>query len=363
MASDRFKAEQKLVARLIAGDRSAVAPFVDLAAGPIWSTIVALVGDNADGAAANHAVTEALAARNFARLARFDGRSSLAAFLTFDVRDWLAEQAIRTFSEDPERAWRRFERQYAVDIRRLVKRRFPRAEDEAKRDDVFQEICLKLIEDNFRRIRAYNGDHAFTGYILTVVSRLILDLMRRDAPRLRLPAKVSAMSALHRQVFIAAAWRGVSLDPDALLSALLGKLQPDPTLEEIKAALDQLVADILAARDERGRVRSISLDSEEGAVGQQVAGGRSAEDQMIQDEEAKAHEALIGAIRREAQFLAPQDRAFLDLILNSAEPLPARQVAKLMGVPPEEVYRIRQRVQRWMGRLAGDLKKAATASV
>ncbi len=363
MALDQSKAEHHLVARLIAGDRSAVAPFVDLAAGPIWSTVVALVGDNVEGAEANVAVMQALAARNFARLARFDGRSSLAAFLTLDVRDWLAEQTVRTFSDDPRRAWRRFERQYAADIRRLVKRRFPRPEDETKRDDIFQDICLKLVEDDFRRIRAYRGDHAFTGYILTVVNRLLMDLMRRDAPRLRLPARVSAMAPLHRQVFIAVAWRGVTPDPGALLSALLGKLQPDPTLEEIKTALDDLAADILAARDARSPSRSVSLDSDEGAAGRQVAGGLSAEDQMMEDEEARAREDLIQAVRREAEFLAPQDRAFLDLILSSAEPLPARQIAKLMSLPAEEVYRIRQRVQRWMGRLATDLKKTTTASV
>ena len=55
----------------------------------------------------------------------------------------------------------------------------------ADRATAYQEVCLKLIEDDFRRIRAYGGRGSFTGYILTVVDRILIDLVRRELPRRR----------------------------------------------------------------------------------------------------------------------------------------------------------------------------------
>ena len=352
----------KLVGRLIAGDRKAVDPFLEIAAQPIWSTIVVLVGDGPEGQQTFNDVLEALKARSFARLSRFDGRSSLATFLKLDVRDWLAERTAGGFSTSADKAWRRFERLYAADIRRLVKRRFPKA-DATELDDHFQEICLKLVEDDYRRIRAYKGDHAFTGYILQVVNRLLIDLMRKDAPRLRLPEKINRMSALAKAVFAAGAWRGVSLDAQSMRLALLGEIEPDPTLEDVEQAIHLLIDDIQAARDASRRPKPVPLEGEDGVTTQLRDETLGAEEQMIEAEETQARDRLIQKVWREAQSLPQEERTFLDLILNAGEPLPARQIARLMGVTAEEVYRIRQRVQRWMSRLADDMPKTRRGSV
>jgi RNA polymerase primary sigma factor len=346
----------------MAGDRAAVDPFLAISAQPIWSTIVVLVGDGPEGHQTFNDFLDALKARGFARLSRFDGRSSLATFLKLDVRDWLAERTAGGFSTSADKAWRRFERLYAADIRRLVKRRFPKA-DATELEDHFQDICLKLVEDDYRRIRAYKGDHAFTGYILQVVNRLLIDLMRKDAPRLRLPEKINRMSALAKAVFAAGAWRGVSLEAQAMRLALLGQIDPDPSLEDVQHAIQLLIDDIQAARAASRRPRPVYLDGDDGAATQLRDETPGAEDQMLEAEEAQARDQLIQKVWREAQSLPPEERTFLDLILNAGEPLPARRIASLMGVTAEEVYRIRQRVQRWMSRLADDMPKTQGRSV
>ena len=122
-----------------------------------------------------------LKADDYARLRGFDGRSRLRTYLSLVARDVLADELAGQFSKMPHEAWERFSRYFETDIRSRIGRQLPSKLGRAGREDAYQEVCLKLIENDFRRIRSYGGRGSFTGYILTVVDRILIDLVRRSA--------------------------------------------------------------------------------------------------------------------------------------------------------------------------------------
>lgn len=359
---------KELVARLIAGDRAAAARFADLADVPVWSTVVALMGNNADGREAYSQAIAALSAHRFARLARYDGRASLVSFLVLEVRSWLTEQTAGMFARDPTRAWPWFERLFRADFTRLVGRHFPRG-DAAEREDRLQDVRARLIEDDYRRIRAYKGDRAFGGFILVVVDHLLRDLKRQDIGRLRLPERIARLSPLHRAVFRAGAWHRVTLDVQALRAAVLGQVDPEPTLAAIDTALREVAPDIRAARDAldaaRNARRPASLDGEEGASAWHVSTAETPEAHRLRaEEERSTAERLAWALRRADTDLRPLDRAYLRLVAEAdGEVPPARTIAALLGVPVQEVYGAATRIKRWGARLRETMTKSDDPSV
>jgi RNA polymerase primary sigma factor len=359
-----FADDLNLTAGVIAGDQRAIDRYLDIAATSLWPAVTALVGDGAAAEEAFLGVIEALKANGFARLKKYQGEVRLSRFLILAAREVLGEQTARAFAEAPNQAWRRFDRLFSRDIRRLIQRRFPRADD-AQQHDLYQDVAAKLIENDYARIRSYQGHGAFCGYILTVVNRLLIDLQRREAPRRRLPAEVARASPLLQAIFIEVAWRGVAPDPDRILPAVRAAQTPEPTREEVAAALAQLSDAIVAARASEAKPQEISID---GAAGDAVmiqlrADDLTAEEQMIEAERTRRWDALAAAVRREAASLPAEERVYLDILLSASERLSAREIARQMGVPAEEIYRLQQRVQRWMKKIAAELPKTADASV
>jgi RNA polymerase sigma factor (sigma-70 family) len=358
----------KLVARLIAGEKSAAARFAQLADQSVWSAVVVLVGDNAEGEEAYLAVIKALSDNGFARLKRYDGRSNLSGFLLLEARNCLAERNVSLFASNPDKAWLRLERLYKTDIARLAAKHFPEA-DGATREDLVSDVKLQLIEDNYRRIRAYRGDKAFGGYLLTVVANLMRDLKRQQTGRLRLPERIERLSPLHQAAFRAGAWRRVALDVRSMLAAIHGEIEPEPTPGEMKAALDEIVADILAVRDARYAAinvgKPISLDAEEGSGAINVPDFETPEAVRIRSDEEKAiADRLTDALKRADQDLRPLDCAYLRVLVEAGGDVPkASKIAELLGVPVEQVYGCQTRIKRWGARLAEEMKKNVEASV
>jgi RNA polymerase sigma factor (sigma-70 family) len=52
-------------------------------------------------------------------------------------------------------------------------------------DDLAQTIFLKLIEDDYRKVRAFQGKSSFTTYLYTVINHILLDYMRSKKGRWR----------------------------------------------------------------------------------------------------------------------------------------------------------------------------------
>ena len=73
---------------------------------------------------------------------------------------------------------------------------------------------------------------------------------------------------------------------------------------------------------------------------------------MLLAEEERSRAAIVAAVKAAAADLPTDERLYLQIVFAASEPLPARDIAKLMGYPVEEVYRLKQRTQQWLRGLA-----------
>ena len=356
--------EQALVNAVLSGEAGAPGKFLEHVSTTLWSIVVKLAGDGADGEAAFLHIVASLKADDYARLRGFDGRSRLATYLSLVARDVLADQLAGQFSSTPREAWQRFSRYFETDIRSRIGRQLPSKLGRAGREDAYQEVCLKLIENDFHRIRSYGGRGSFTGYVLTVVDRILIDLVRREMPRRRMPAAVARSTPLDQAVYAAVVWEGCPRDADRLAAALRGRLEQDPTAADIAESIARLAG---IARLERASpaTEAISLDALLGEGGGISIADSSPtpEDHLLLFEEEERRAALVAAVNAAAEKLPTDERLYLQIVFSANEPLPARGIARLMGCPVEEVYRLKQRTQKWLKEITVQLEKNADMSV
>jgi RNA polymerase primary sigma factor len=351
--------ELALVARVRAGDPVATKKFLDVATTTIWRTTSAVVGPRGEAEAALLVVIAALKANGFARLASYDGRSRLSTFLVVVTRDILGEQVAQLFALEPDKAWRRFDLLFGGAIRVLVRRRFPRAQP-ADQEDLFQEVSASLAAQDGKRIRRYSGTGRFGAYVRTVVDRLLIDIMRKEAVRRRLPAKITRLSELHQQIYEAGAWHGVPLEPDRMLEALRGKIDPLPALTDVKAALEHVLEAIIATR---GPDTTIVDQLGEGDASDVASPAPDPEQALIDVEAEAVWERWLERIRLETSALPADQRLYVELLKSTSDPMPPREIARAMAVPVEEIYRLKEQVMRWMRKLLQEVQKNAGASV
>jgi RNA polymerase primary sigma factor len=360
------QSELTLVDAVISEKPLAATRFIEAMSATLWSAVTKLEGDGAQGEEAFLYVVASLKADGYVRLRGFDGRARLSTYLALVTREILADRLARRFDEDPHHAWKRFTRFFESDIRRRVAHRLPRNTGDAVREDVYQDICLALIDDNFHRIRSYGGRGSFAGYVLTIVDRILIDIIRRDAPRRRLPAAIARLSPLDQAVYATIVWDDCSPDVARLVPGLRGRLKRDPDAQEVAESLARVVS---LGRLERAPARRqhdlVSLDAlvEDGGDLPLADPAPTPEDHLLLAEEEHRREALIAAVKAAATGLSAEQRLYLQIVFSAGEPLSARDIARAMGNPVEEVYRLKQRTQRWLKELAAQLNKDSDQSV
>ncbi|HKA80920.1 MAG TPA: sigma-70 family RNA polymerase sigma factor [Xanthobacteraceae bacterium] len=360
------QSERLLVNAMLAGEAAAASRFLERMGDTLWAIVVKLEGAGAQGEAAFLHVVAALEADGYARLKGFDGRARLATYLSLVARDILGDRLARRFSEAPHDAWSRFVRFFESDIRSRIAQQMPRNIGSAAREDAYQEVCLKLIENDFHRIRAYAGRGSFTGYVLTVVDRILIDLIRRDAPRRRLPAAVARSAPLDQAIYAAVVWEGCPRDIERLATALRGRLERDPEAGEIAEALTRVAGIARLERTPPSQpADAISLDRlvEDGGGLSLADSAPTPEDSLLLAEEERSRAALVAAVKAAAADLPTDERLYLQIVFAANDPLPARDIAKLMGYPVEEVYRLKQRTRRWLKEVAVQFEKNSDMSV
>jgi RNA polymerase primary sigma factor len=355
MVQSSPRSELALLGAVRAGDPDAANRLIEAFSPTLWSVVVKLEGEGPHAEAAFLHVVAGLKADGYARLKTFDGRASLATYLAIVARDLLAERLIRDFITTPRHAWTRFERFFGTDLRRRVAQRFPR--DASAREDAYQEVCLRLIESDYRRMRAYDGHGSFTGYILTVIERILIDLVRREAPRRRLPAAIARLSRLDQGVYAAIVWESCPTDAELVAMKLRGRFENDPNPTEIRASIARLASLArLEPAQSSGRGDAGSLDT----AGEVIAiadPGANPEEQLLLAEEERSRTALLVSIKAAAAELPANERLYLQIAFSATDPLPAREISRLMHLPVEEIYRLKQRSQRWLSEMASRLGK------
>lgn len=244
----------------------------------VWTACLILEGSEPGARDAFALIMVGLRANGFRRLRDYDGSSRIETFVILLTREILIERLLGNLVQGRKQGWPALEHFFAADIRRIVARRLPGDDQDEARRDAYQEICLRLVEDDFRRLRAYQGTGSFGGFVLHMVDRLAIDIVRRTLGRGETMAKP----------------RPVQLDGPQWESLPCHGSSPEQS----------------------------ALDAEEDALLTRVAA-------ILTD--------LIDT-------LPATEALYLRIALDSAEPLPAREIARLMGRPVAEVYKIKQKV-------------------
>lgn len=297
-----------------------------------------------------------LAADNFARLAKFDGRARLSSYLRLELRDLLAQRLVRRFVRDRNAGWPVFEAFFKADIVRIISRYFPPAAGGGYDEDKYHDVVSLLIEDDCRRIRAYDGHGSFGGFVLGIVRNLCVDLLRKELPRRRLPAAIARLPALEQEVFRQLYW--ADCPPHELAARLAKKsmLSGAPeavarAVEAVKAALPVTYRADREAEEKRPRLVPLSAVGEGSDDGAELADDRdSPEDHMLVREEDENLEQASAALRAVIAGLAPEIRLYVQLNMSHDPPLPAREIARRMARPVEDIYRMRQLAERVLRR-------------
>lgn len=347
-----------LVRAALAGEAVAAQRLVRRIADRVWAVCGLLAGAEDDARAAFGDVLAALQDNSFARLASYDGRGRLDVFVTLAVRDLLCERLLRLLHDDRHRGWAAFERFFETDLRRIIQRRLPGADHDEARRDAYQDICAAFVEDDFRRLRAYNGTGSFAGFVLRMSDRLMIDQLRQLNSRRRLPAAVERMTPLAQEVFKLVWWRKFPPDPPLLENALRALLDPPPVATTIADALKALGAALPAGPGpgEGTRPRTVSLSALPGEMVDGLIDTESAtpEDALAERQDEAVLANALSALRRAAEALPPDERLYLTVALGGTEPRPAREIARLIQRPVEEVYKLKQRALKRLKDAIGD---------
>ena len=349
MAVGGASEEQTLVGAVLAGDPAAVERFLRAIADTAWSACHRLTRDEGEAREAYAAVCAGLQANGFECLRSFDGRSRLATFVSLVSRDLLAQRLLRLLHEDAQRGWRAFEAFFQADIGRLIQRRLPGVAHDETRRDAYQEVCVALIADDCRRLQAYGGSGSFGGFVLQTADRLLIDFIRGFSLRRRAPAAIVRLPALEQEIFRHVHWRGAAADAASLTKILAQGVRPPPTVDSVAAGLAHvqraLPSGYGAAMSASARFVSLADAPELAEDGPGVSPSVASPEDIATEREAESLLSTAAALLRDVAAALPEaERLYIEIALGGAEPLPAREMARLMQRPVEDVYKLKQRV-------------------
>jgi RNA polymerase primary sigma factor len=325
------------LAALRAGNSVHTAQFVKDISGTVWKSCRVLTGEDAEAREAFAETMASLSANRFARLWGYSGCGTLETFVALSVRDLLAERMLRLVQSDPQRGWIAFECLFNADIVKLIRKRLPHSED--ARLDAYQDVCLALVDNDYRRLKTYNGSGSFAGFVLRTVDHLVIDRMRAAVPRRRLPTGVTRLSELDQEIFKLVCWKGAPEHPDVLATHLCSRFGRMPDSVEIVAALSRVRSFVPSPANLR--LASIPTDKLEEIPSPAEP---SAEDQLVKSEEEEQLAAALEMLSEAIAALPGAERLYLTIVLGATETPPSRDIAHLMQRPVEEIYKLKQRV-------------------
>jgi RNA polymerase primary sigma factor len=331
-----------LVRAVLARDAHATESFLRRIGDIVWRVCRLLTGDEADARDAFTHVLAGLRADQFARLRHYDGRSRLEGYITAAARDLLAQRVLQWLRKERRKGWAAFEKLYANDIRRVILRRLPGPHHEEMRKDAYQEICAAFVADDYRRLSSFSNTGSFSGFVLQAADRLLIDFIRTFRARRRMPAGITRLSALDQAVFRLVYWHDKPADARQLAEALVG-LDPRPSTDDIAASLARVRAQFPQGYEPASQAARVTSLTDADAE-QADRDALSPEESLIAQDDERNIAAAAAALSAVTAELAEADRLYVRIVLGSTEPLPAREIARLMGRPVADIYKLKQRV-------------------
>jgi RNA polymerase primary sigma factor len=346
--------ERELLQAALRSDASAAANLTRALADLVWSACLRLSPDRTAAEAAFGDVMSALRADGFARLKGFDGRARLHVYAALAVRDLLSERVVKMLALNIETGWRSFEAFFAEDIRRIILRNLPGTDHQQNREDAYQSVCEQLLKNDLQRLRAYSGRGSPSGFILHVIENLVIDYVRTVVPRRRLPAPIQRLSWLEQSVFRLIYWE--RLPPESkLLLAQIQRAEPPITAAEVAEAVVRVRAALPSgyAVEAHGPNKMIDISAADQSL---LAGGGelavpTPEDNVIGEQEAWLLEQALAVLKQALPRLDAAERLYLQYALNGH---PAREIARLAGLPVETVHKLAQRVKKQLREEIGE---------
>ena len=339
--------ERELLGAALRGDAAAAATLTRSIADVVWTACLRVTRDRAETESAFREVMAALRANSFARLKGFDGRARLRVYAALVVRDLLSERVVKLLALNADAGWRAFEAFFSDDMRRIVLRNLPGKDQQQNREDAYQSVCEALLKNDLQRLRAYSGRGSPSGFILHVIENLVIDYVRTILPRRRLPAAIQRLSTLDQSVFRLLYWERLPADPSVLLARLL-RAEVPLTAADIAEAVARVRTALPLGYHAEGRSLGQTLDIS-AADGGVLAGGAedfavpTPEDKLLEGQAAGLLEQALEALQQALPQLDPTERLYLEFALSGQ---PAREIARLIGLPVEKVHKLAQDVKR-----------------
>ena len=320
----------------------------------VWNACLHISQDKPDTEAAFRDVITALRANNFARLKGFDGRARFRIYATLVVRDLLTERVMKLLALDAASGWRSFEAFFSGDMRRIILRNLPGANHRQNREDAYQSVCEALLKDDGQRLKAYSGRGSPSGFILQVIENLVIDHVRTIVPRRRLPASIQRLSALEQSVFRLLYWEQFPPDAKALLPHVVRE-EPQVTQAALAGAIakvrEALPASYSADAHGPDKMVDLSAADESRLGGDGDLAVPTPEDNLLLEQQASLLEQALAVVKQALPRLNASERLYLQYALNGH---PAREIARLAGLPVETVHKLAQRVKKQLRDEIGD---------
>jgi RNA polymerase primary sigma factor len=266
-----------------------------------------------------------------ALLRAYNGRAEFSTYLNLKLRELLAGRILALFTENPGRAWEAFQL-YFKELLEPLKRRS---------EDLYQDVCVQLIDNNYRRIVGFDGRGSFAGYIRRVIDNLCLDLRRQSEGRRRLPEAVQRLPALDQEIYRQLYWNGSRKKdlPDILRDERGNPYGP----ERIEQALAKLQDTPLRQIDSPVRELSLVSVASDGEEERDLPDATYApETLLLNAEEGRSDERHYSALKEALNGLPTELYLYVRLRFYSDPSKSPKEIARVMGRSEREIYRIRQ---------------------
>jgi RNA polymerase sigma factor (sigma-70 family) len=209
------------------------------------------------------------------------------------------------------------------------------------REDLASDVCLKLIENDYEKLRQFEGRAKLTTYLKTVVTREATDLFRHKHGKLRPAARSRERGEWACRYERLRRNEGRSRE-EAL--AILEREGFHVPLDQ----LDALDAEIAA------RLPPRSFETTDG-LRELPAAGADPEQALLGKERSTRRRELLLALRHARRELSPEDRVFLNLYCEPNARQRAKRLAPMFGCSEIEVYRRFKELCKDLGRRLGQL--------
>jgi hypothetical protein len=332
------------VERLLRGDVEARSTFENRISSSITAACAARSVDARSAREAEHDIWTAFRAENYSWLAKWDGRGSLLVFVTLEIGDRLVRRIPPLLRSNPEKGFSAFIGVFGQSIQQLIAERHAR---QADRDEAFQNIFLELWEEHPKeekrdgpcwRLKSFEEPGSFVAFVRVTVDRLLIDMLRGEIGRLRLPACVAKLPKLEQAIFRALFWERVAPDATALMAVIAWRV-PGATSVAVAAAYRNL-RDHIPLRLSLPRLADVPTDAPvdagdgAGATGREIVDPRRT---PYEDVEYQERNGLIisaaAATRRFLETLAEDQRAYFEEEMRGTKrqnmPWPTKKVDQL----------------------------------